>query len=54
MLLACFRSEQMSFAQLEAHMDGDPGFWHYVEEQLEIGKTRPTIFVRSAPEFADH
>lgn len=36
-LLACFRSEQMTYAQLAQHMREDEAFAHYVREQVQCG-----------------
>ena len=38
-LLACYRSEQMSAAQLQAHMDGDPDFEMFVGSRMGEGRT---------------
>jgi hypothetical protein len=35
-LLACYRSEQMNYAQLEQHMRDDPAFDEYVRAALHV------------------
>lgn len=37
-LLACYRSEQMSAAQLHAHMDDDPDFETFVRSRMGEGQ----------------
>jgi hypothetical protein len=36
-LLACFRSEQMTAAQIQQHIRDDPAFAEYVKETLTNG-----------------
>lgn len=36
-LLACYRSEQMSAAQLQAHMEADPAFAAFVDARTNDG-----------------
>lgn len=36
LLLACFRSEQMSISQLRAHMADDPEFERFISQRMGL------------------